>query len=148
MDNLNLQPIPYLFFDGRCTEALDFYADVLGGKVVSKMHYGDMPCDGPDAMTIPEEAKTRVMNAILELPGGSSLYASDSFPGRESPVSGFMIALNYPTVEQGEAVFNRLAEGGTVSMPFSPTFWAEKFGMLTDKFGIEWAINGNFPGPQ
>ncbi len=148
MENVNLQPIPYLFFDGTCEKALEFYAGIFGGKIVSKMLYGDMPCDESAQMQCPEDAKTRVMNAMLELPGGAMIYASDAFPGRESPVSGFMIALNYPTVEQGEAIFNKLAEGGTISFPFSPTFWAEKFGMCTDQFGIDWAINGNYPGPR
>jgi PhnB protein len=56
-----------------------------------------------------------------------------------------MITLNFPTVEEAEQTFNQLADGGEISMPFSPSFWAEKFGMLTDKFGIDWAINGNLP---
>lgn len=140
MDHFKLQPIPYLFFDGTCAAAMDFYAEVFGGKVVSVMTYGEMPGDMP----CPDEAKNRVMNAMLELPGGALIYASDSFPGRASgPVSGFMIALNYPTTDEGEKVFDRLADGGEVVMPYSPSFWAEKFGMLTDKYGIEWAINGN-----
>ena len=138
MEKTILQPIPYLFFDGTCTEALAFYAEVLGGQVVSSLTYGDMPC--------PDEAKDRVMNAMLELPGGNMIYGSDSFPGRATgPVSGFMITLNYPTVDEAQGVFDRLADGGQIVMPFEPSFWAEKFGMLTDKFGIEWAINGNLP---
>jgi len=142
MEKTTVQPIPYLFFDGTCVEALDFYAKVLGGTVVSKMTYGEMPGEFP----CPDEAKDRIMNAMLELPGGAMIYGSDSFPGRATgPVSGFMVTLNYPTVEEAEKTFNQLAEGGEISMPFSPSFWAEKFGMLTDKFGIDWAINGNLP---
>jgi PhnB protein len=142
MEKTILQPIPYLFFDGTCTEALAFYAEVFGGTVVSSLTYGEMPGDMP----CPDEAKDRVMNAMLELPGGNMIYASDSFPCRATgPVSGFMIALNYPTVEEGQEVFDRLADGGQIVMPFDPSFWADKFGMLTDKFGIEWAINGNLP---
>ncbi len=138
------QPIPYLFFNSTCTEALDFYAHIFGGKVVSKMLYGDMP----EGMPCPENAKNLVMNAMLELPGGAMIYASDTFPGRESPVSGFMIALNYSTVEEGEQIFDRLSSGGEISLPFSPSTWAEKFGMFTDKFGIDWAINGNLGGQK
>jgi len=142
MEKTIIQPIPYLFFDGTCTEALAFYAEVLGGTVVSSMTYGEMPGDMP----CPDEAKDRVMNAMLELPGGNMIYGSDSFPGRATgPVSGFMITLNYPTVDEAQEVFDQLADGGEIGMPFSPSFWAEKFGMLTDKFGIEWAINGNLP---
>lgn len=140
MENQTLQPIPYLFFDGTCAEAMDFYGEVLGGKVAYKMTYGEMPGDYP----CPDEAKSRIMNAMLELPGGGLLYASDSFPGKGTGApNGFMVALNYADVAKAEEVFNRLAEGGQVGMPFGPTFWAEKFGMTTDKFGIEWAINGN-----
>lgn len=145
MSNHILQPIPYLFFNGQCLEALSFYGDILGGKVVSKMTYGEMPGDMP----CPEEAKNRIMNAMLELPGGMMIYGSDSFPGRDaSPVSGFMVTLNFPTAEEAELVFNKLSAGGEISMPFSPSFWAEKFGMLTDRYGIEWAVNGNLPAPK
>lgn len=139
MNTQHLQPIPYLFFNGTCTEAMNFYADLFGGKVISSALYSEMPAEFP----CPDEAKDRVMNAQLQLPGGAMIYASDSFPGRESPVSGFMIALNYPTVEQGQEVFDQLAAGGEISMPYSPSFWSEKFGMVTDKYGIDWAINGN-----
>lgn len=139
MNSKPLQPIPYLFFNGTCTEALAFYAEIFGGKVVSTTLYGDMPAEMP----CPEEAKNRVMNAELQFPGGLILYGSDSYPGRESTVSGFMITLNYDTVEAGQEVFDKLADGGEVSMPYSPSFWSEKFGMLTDKYGIDWAINAN-----
>lgn len=144
MSTQSIQPIPYLFFNGTCTEALDFYAKLFGGRVVSTALYGEMPAEFP----CPEEAKNRVMNAQLELPGGAMIYASDCFPGRESAVSGFMIALSYATVEEGQNVFDQLAEGGEVSMPYEPSFWSEKFGMVTDKFGIDWAINGNLMGQR
>ena len=137
MNTTPIQPIPYLFFNGTCAEAMDFYAELFGGKVVSKMLYGDMPAEMP----CPEVAKNRVMNAQLNLPGNGMIYASDSFPGRESPVLGFMIALNYPTVAEGQEAFDRLAIGGEISMPFEPTFWSEAFGMVTDKFGIDWMMN-------
>ncbi len=140
MSNYILQPIPYLSFDGSCAEALDFYAQVFGGKIVSKMTFGDMPGD----MSIPEEAKGLVVNGLLELPGGGKLYGGDTPPGRpHTPMAGLMLAINLPTVEQGQDVFDKLADGGEVSMPFAPTFWAEKFGMVTDKYGIHWGVNGN-----
>ena len=135
-----LQPIPYLSFDGNCAEAIDFYATLFEGKVIGKTTFGDMPGDFP----VPNDAKSRVVNAMLELPGGAMLYGGDTPPGRPfTPMAGLMLAINFPTVEQGQKVFNGLAEGGEVTMPFAPTFWAEKFGMVTDKYGIHWGVNGN-----
>jgi PhnB protein len=90
------------------------------------------------------------MNAQLELPGGGLLYAGDA-PGHVpyEGIKGVNIALNYDSVEEAEAVFNALAEGGKITMPYSPTFWAKKFGMLVDKFGVSWIINGELtPLPQ
>ena len=135
-----LQPLPYLAFDGNCAEAFDVYANLFDGKTVSKMTFGEMPGDMP----IPEEFKNRVVNEMLELPGGAMLYGGDTPPGMpHSPMSGLMLTLNFPTVEQGQKVFDGLAEGGRVTTPFAPSFWAEKFGMVTDRFGIHWAVNGN-----
>ena len=144
MENQILQPIPYLGFDGRCAEALDFYADLFGGEIVSKMTFGDMPQDMPGSMPITEDAKNRVVNEMLMLPGGAMLYGGDTPPGMPfSPMSGIMLTLNFPTVDEAQTVFDGLAEDGEITMPFAPTFWSEKFGMVTDKFGIHWAVNGN-----
>jgi PhnB protein len=143
VDNYTLQPIPYLAFDGKCAEALDFYAALFGGKIVSKMTFGDMPADMP----MPAEAKDRVVNEMLELPGGAMLYGGDTPPGMTySAMTGLTLTLNFPTVEQAEKVFDALADSGKVTMPFAPVFWSEKFGMVTDKYAIHWAINGNLRG--
>jgi len=140
MEDFTLQPIPYLSFDANCTEALDFYAKLFGGTVVSKMTFGDMPGDFP----VPDESKNLVVNGMLALPGGAMLYGGDTPPGRShSPMTGLMLTLNFPTVDQAQRVFDGLAESGEVTMPFAPTFWSEKFGMVTDKFGIHWGVNGN-----
>jgi PhnB protein len=135
----NLQPIPYLGFDGNCAEAMKFYESVLGAKINSIL----TGADSPMASQIPKEFLDRVMNAQLELPGGYLLYAGDS-PAHipYEGIKGVSITLNYDTVEEAEAVFNALSEGGTVTMPFSPTFWAKKFGMLVDRFGVAWILNG------
>jgi PhnB protein len=140
VESNTLQPIPYLSFDGNCAEALDFYAALFGGKIISKMTFGDMPGEMP----IPEDAKGRVVNEMLEMPGGAMLYGGDTPPGMSyKPMTGLMLALNFPTVEQAQNVFDKLADGGEVTMPFAPTFWAEKFGMVADKYGIHWGVNGN-----
>ncbi|MFO1063014.1 MAG: VOC family protein [Pirellulales bacterium] len=134
-----LQPIPYLSFDGNCREAMTFYEKTLGGTIRVMMSGADSPM----AAQMPKEFLDRIMNAQLELPGGALLYGGDA--PRHIPyegVKGVSITLNYATVEEGEAIFNALAEGGTVTMPYSPTFWAKKFGMLVDRYGVAWIING------
>jgi PhnB protein len=135
----NLQPIPYLGFDGNCAEAMRFYEKTLGGKIKVMMAGADTPM----ADQIPKEFAHRIMNAQLELPGGAYLYAGDA-PSHipYEGIKGVSIALNYDSVEEAESIFNALAQGGTVTMPFSPTFWAKKFGMLIDQFGVAWIING------
>ena len=135
-----LQPIPYLAFDGNCADAMRFYETALGGKIIAMMTGAQAPIKDP----MMEAFGDRVMNAQLELPGGVFLYAGDCPPHMpHQGFHGFSITLNLDTIEEGEEIFNKLSEGGKADMPFSPTFWAEKFGMLTDKFGVSWIINGN-----
>jgi PhnB protein len=135
-----LQPIPYILFDGNCADAMRFYETALGGKIIAMMTGAQSPVQDP----MMEAFGDRVMNAQLELPGGLFLYGGDCQPNKpHQGFPGFSITLNLETIEEGEEIFNNLADGGVVTMPFSPTFWAEKFGMLTDKFGVDWIINGN-----
>ena len=135
----SLQPIPYLTFDGNCAEAMRYYEKVLGG-IIKVMMSG---ADSPVADQMPKEFAHRIMNAQLELPGGFLLYAGDA-PSHVpyNGLEGVSIVLNFACVDEAEAIFNTLAEGGKVTMPYSPTFWAKKFGMLIDKFGVPWIING------
>ena len=135
----NLQPIPYLAFDGNCAEAMRYYETILGGKITVMMSGAQSPmCD-----QMPKEFAHRILNAQLELPGGGLLYAGDC-PGHVpyEGVKGVTLAMNYDSVEEAESIFNALAQGGKVTMPYGPTFWAKKFGMLVDKFGVSWIING------
>ena len=127
-----------LIFNGNCAEAMDFYADVLGGTIKVKMIAGESPV----AEHMPKEFADKVLNAQLALPGGGLLFACDCAPHIPYDVKGVHLALNLDTVEEAEEIFNRLSEGGEVEMPFAPTFWAEKFGMLDDKYGVSWMING------
>lgn len=134
-----LFPIPYLGFDGNCAEAMRFYERVLGGKITVMM----TGAQSPMADQMSKEFADRVMNAQLLLPGGGLLYAGDAPPHVPyQGIKGVNITLNFDTVEEAESIFNALAEGGKVTMPYSPTFWAKKFGMLIDKFGVSWIING------
>jgi len=134
-----LQPIPYLGFNGNCAEAMRFYETVLGGKIKVMMSGAQSPM----ASQIPKEYADRILNAQLELPGGGLLYAGDA-PAHipYEGIKGISLALNIDSVDAAESMFNKLAQGGQVTMPFGPTFWAKKFGMLVDKYGVAWIING------
>jgi PhnB protein len=134
------QPIPYLIFHGgTCAEAMDFYAEALGGKIIMKMSHADIP--GYEAAPGTENL---MMHVRLGLPDGGVLYAGDAQPGLpEGPRHEAHIALTYPTVEEARRVFDALSAGGEVIMPMSPSFWAEEFGMANDRFGMCWMINGN-----
>lgn len=131
----------YLFFDGNCAEALRFYERVTGGKVQMMMKYGD----SPDPAQCPAGSADRVMhgNIIID---GRNLMASDTPVGQFKPMQGFSLSLYYDKPEEAKAKFDMLAEGGSVVMPFAPTFWAKGFGMLTDKFGTPWMVSGGGQG--
>lgn len=132
----------YLFFDGRCAEAMRFYERALGGKLEALMTYADAPESNDCAGGAGPQATGRSMHASLRL-GDRILMASDHPPGMPaSPVSGFAVALDYPTAAEARQVFDRLAEGGTVRMPMAKTFWTEAFGMLVDVYGTPWMVGG------
>ncbi len=134
-----LQPIPYLSFNGNCAEAMRFYERVLGGKLDLLLRNADSPM----AAQTPKEHADRIIHARLGLPGGASLYGGDCPPQMAyGGIHGIALTLNYDTVEQATKAFNALADGGKVSMKLQPMFWAKIWGMLTDKFGTPWIING------
>jgi PhnB protein len=133
------QPIPYLGFNGNCAEAMRFYAAVLDGKLEILMSGADSPM----AAQIPKEFADRILHARLALKGGGYLYAGDA-PAQVpyQGIHGVSIALNYDSVADAQATFDKLAAGGKVTMAMQPTFWAKSFGMLVDKFGTPWIVNG------
>lgn len=127
---------PYLHFQGNCAEAMRFYAEVFGGEV-QMMRYSDAP-DLPPEMATSE----RVMHASLYV-GGRSLMASDFPPGTEGDAQAAVSVYHgVADVDHARAIFWRLAEGGTVIMPFAPTFWSAGFGMVKDRFGTHWMVSG------
>lgn len=133
---------PYLTFDGNCAQAMQFYERVLNGKVQMMMKMKDAPEPCAD---LPSGADERIMHACVVL-DGAMLMASDSMPGHPyEGMKGFAVTLNYPSPEAARPVFEALSEGGQVMMPLGETFWAQAFGMLTDRFGTPWIING---GPK
>jgi PhnB protein len=130
--------IPYLAFDGTCAEAMHFYERALDGKLELLMRGADSPM----AAEMPKEFAHRIVHARLALPGGAMLYAGDAPPAMYRGIHGVSITLNYPDVAEAKKYFERLAEGGKVTMAMAPTFWAKSFGMATDKFGAHWIVNG------
>lgn len=136
----------YLNFDGTCAEAMRFYEKTLGGKLEMMMKLSESP---DPAMCAPAGSPPEVANRILHaslLIGQQRLLASDTMPGQPyEGQKGFGLAITYPTVAEARKVFDTFATGGRVDMPLSPTFWAEAFGSVVDRFGTCWLING---GPK
>jgi PhnB protein len=137
---------PYLSFGGNTRDAFAFYEKALGAKIETMMSYAEMPksaaadsgCgDGP------APSGDSIMHACLALPGGAMLFAGDIPPGMPyEGVKGVMLAIQYDTIDQAHSAFHALSQGGQVTMPLAPAFWAKTFGMLTDRFGVSWAVNG------
>jgi PhnB protein len=132
----------YLSFDGRCAEAFDFYARVLGGTVAEKHTWGD----SPHAAEMPAEQHGKIMHASLRI-GDKVIMGADAPPEWRTKPEGFSVSVNVEDPAEGKRVFEALAEGGTVKMPFEPTFWAKGFGMVVDRYEIPWMVNaGMQPG--
>lgn len=131
----------YLFFNGTCAEAMRFYEGALGGKLEMMMTYDE----APEGQRSPG-SEGRIMHASLVV-DGRRLMASDTPAGDPGKgMHGFALSLNYPSVDEARRVFDALADGGQVTMPLGKTFWAEAFGMLTDKFGTPWMVGGGAQG--
>ena len=130
----------YLSFDGTCEAAFRFYEKVLGGRIVMMFAHRDMP--GGDQS--PPEMRDKIMHARLML-ADQALMGGDAPPGRFARPQGFCVNVAVTDPAEAERVFAGLAEGGTVTMPIAETFWAHRFGMLTDKFGTPWMVNCEKP---
>ena len=131
---------PYLVFNGQCEEAFRMYAQILGGRIETLSRFGDTPgCEGmPDAM------KQQVMHVYLAV-GDEAIMGSDSPPEHYEKAAGTSVSIGVDDRAEGERIFNALADGGTVRMPFEATFWAQGFGMCVDRFGTPWMVNA---GPK
>lgn len=127
---------PYLNFNGDCGAALKFYEGVLGAKVTFSMTWGEMP----GAEEFPAETHKLIMHASLNI-GDNVVMAADSPPGHYKEPTGMNVSIHTAEVPEGERIFNALAEGGKVTMPFQKTFWSPGFGMCVDRFGIPWMVN-------
>ena len=127
---------PYLIFDGRCAEAFRFYEHCLGGKVEAMLTHGESPMAEPT----PAEWRDKVMHARLVI-GDQVLMGSDAPPQHYEGTKGFWVSLGIDDPDAAERVFQALAESGTVRMPLEKTFWALRFGMVVDRFGVPWMVN-------
>jgi len=135
-----MQLEPYLFFTGgKCEEALNFYKGVFNGEIEGLSRWKEMPKDAGGPPVTPE-TENMVMHASFKSPG-VSFMASDATPDKTYGEGSISLSLGTGDVAEAERVFKSLAEGGSVEMPLTDTFWGAKFGMLTDKYGIDWMIN-------
>lgn len=128
---------PYLFFGGRCQEALDFYQGALGAHVDMVMRFDESPDPVPEGM-LPPGFEKKVMHSAFRI-GGSTIMASDG-SSEDSGFKGFSLALTAPTPAEAERLFASLADGGQVQMALARTFWSPLYGMLTDRFGVAWMV--------
>lgn len=128
---------PYLFFSGRCDEALQFYQKTLGAKIEMLMRYNESPQPMPPG-SIPPGFEKKVMHVSFRV-GDSILMASDG-DDEDLKFSGFSLSLTCTTEDEAKRVFGALSEGGQVTLPISKTFWSPCFGMLKDRFGIGWMV--------
>lgn len=129
---------PYLFFGGRCEEALEFYQHALGAEIEMVMRFNESP-EPPPPGAVPEGYENKVMHASFRV-GESQVMASDGC-GEHAGFQGFSLSIAVETEADADRVFNALADGGGVTMPLRKKFWSPRFGMLTDRFGVQWMIN-------
>jgi len=129
---------PYVFFNGHCEEALEFYKKALGAEVTMLMRFKDNP-DPPPPGQIPAGLDDKVMHASLRI-GDAEFMASDGMGTGKPAFAGFSLSLTARDEAQVDRFFNALAEDGQVEMPVGKTFWAQRFGMVRDKFGLGWMV--------
>ena len=132
---------PYLCFEGRCEEAIEFYKKALGAEVQSMMRFQDVP--GPDgASHAPPGSSNKIMHAMLRI-GESNVLASDGQCTGKTNFGGITMALQVKDAAEAEKMFAALADGGQVQMPLAETFWSPRFGMVADRFGVWWMVNAS-----
>jgi PhnB protein len=131
-----MQAIPYLNFNGTCKEAFDFYAQVLNGKIEFIQTFGESPM----AEHAPADQQDLVMHASL-VAGGLTLLASDAPSERYEQPQGISVSLHLTDTAEADRIYAALSENGTIEMPIGETFWAARFAMFTDRFGIPWMLN-------
>lgn len=133
--NKNYSIQPYLMFNGRCEEAVEFYRQALGAEVMMLVRFKD----APDPSMITPGAENKIMHATLKI-GDTIILASDGRCAGQMSFAGFSLSLAVKTTEDADRFFAALSEGGQVQMPLAKTFFSPRFGMVTDRFGVSWMI--------
>ncbi|MEL6453709.1 MAG: VOC family protein [Cyanobacteria bacterium J06623_5] len=128
--------VPYLNFDGDCEAAFTFYEKVFDGQVGDKMIHGGSPMEAE----VPPEWRDKIMHISMQI-GDQTIMGSDTPPSYFEQPRGMSVSVQIDDPQKAEKIFTALAENGTVQMNFEETFWAERFGMVTDQFGTPWMIN-------
>lgn len=131
---------PHLQFDGQCESAFRFYEQCLNGRIVVMMTYRE----SPSGEQMQEEWRNKILHTTLAV-GNYLLQGADVPPGNYQKPQGFSVMLNIEDVTEAERIFDSLSHNGTVQMPLQETFWANRFGMLTDQFGTPWTVNCGKP---
>ena len=126
---------PYLFFDGKCEEALEFYRRTIGAEVTMLMRF----TDSPDPAMCPQGAGDKIMHASFRI-GETTVLASDGRCQGAPSFQGFALSLTVPTEAAAERLFGALGDGGQVQMPMAKTFFSPRFGMVADRFGVSWMV--------
>lgn len=129
---------PYLFFDGKCEEALEFYKKALGAKVDMLMRFSECPEKPPEG-AMPAGSENKVMHASFRV-GDAQIMASDGHCAGKPSFQGFGLSIDAKSDAEAETLFKALGEGGQVQQPLVKTFFASKFGMVADKFGVLWMV--------
>ena len=131
-----MEVAPYLNFNGQCAEAFRFYEKTLGGKIVMMQTHGETPMKDQ----VPADWRDKVIHARLVV-DNFALMGSDAPGDHYERPQGTHVSVSVRSAADGERIFNALAEGGKVTMPFAKTFWSSGFGMTVDRFGIPWMVN-------
>ena len=131
-----MQVSTYLNFNGDCASAIKFYEQAIGARALFKMTWGESPM----AKDLPAAMHGLIMHSTLQV-GDDQILCADTPPDRYQRPAGMTVSLHVKAVAEAERLFNALADGGNVTMPFQKTFWSSGFGMCTDKFGIPWMVN-------
>jgi PhnB protein len=137
---------PYLFFNGNCEQAIEFYRQALGAEVEMMMRFKESPEPHQPGM-VPPGFENKIMHASFRI-GGTTLMASDGCSDEKVNFNGFSLSLSVPDEADADRVFAALAEGGEVRMPLSKTFWSPRFGMVADRFGVGWMIGVTSAEPK
>jgi PhnB protein len=130
---------PYIFFNGSCEQAIEFYRKALGAEVEMMMRYKESP-EPPPPGRVPPGWENKIMHCSFKV-GGNTIMASDGCSAEKPNFEGFSLSLSVVDEAEADRAFGALSQGGKVEMPLSKTFWSPRFGMLTDRFGIGWMVS-------